>query len=243
MQDAGDQDQRADDPHGGGLRGRLERLLGGRPLSVYGVLIAGIGVLALLLAIVVITGRGDGAGDETPICLPIDRDKAFDAIDAGTVERMNVVREQDRPEVGPIAVTLDLNDGDCRRLPEGVASQRDLYEIIGVVTVFNESREGEQRIRVRWAEQSIPAELRATATPTPTVTPPPTYTPVPTPTPLPTNTPPPTATIVPPTPSPAPPTATATAAAPTETVAAPAAIPAASPTAAGTAATPTVAAP
>ena len=120
-------------------RRRLERLLGGRPLSVYGVLLAGIGVLVVLLAIVYVTGRSDGSGQEAPPCLGVDRAAAEQAITGGLIERIRVVSEQDQPERGPLAVTLDLTDGaTCWSLPQGVASQADLNQIIGVATVFNE---------------------------------------------------------------------------------------------------------
>lgn len=206
MQDAGD--RQGEDQAPDGARGRIERLLGrrllprrplaGQSLSVYGVLLAGVGVLAVLLAIIWATGRGDGTA-EGPDCLPVTSDEALTSIDDGTVERMRVLTEQGRPERGPLLVTLDLNNGNCRRLPEGISAQPELYRIIGYVTVFNQSRAGEQRINLDWSEDSdIPALLLATATPTPTVTPLPTDTPTPTETPVPaTETPVPTATFAP----------------------------------------------
>ena len=204
----GDAGERGDDDQGqgtGGVGGRIKRLLGGRPLSVYGVLLAGVGVLAILLAIVYVTGRGDGTGQETPSCLDVDRAAAEQAIAEGQVERVSIVTEQDRPERGPLAVELELTDGaTCWQLPQGIASQSDLNQVIGIVTVYNEVRAGEQRIRFRWVQApNIPPQLLATATPTPTVTP------LPTPTALPTETPPPpTETPVPPTETPPPPTET-----------------------------------
>jgi len=205
MQDADDQrhDRDADAPGSGGLQARVVRLLGGRPLSVYGVLLAGVGVLVLLLAIVVITARGDDPGDGTFECLDVTLQEAESAIAHGDVERITVVSPTDKPETGPIKVSMRLNDGYCRQLPQGAVSQPDLYYIIGVVDYYNQSREGEQRISLRYERQpNIPKELLATATPTatalPTVTPAPTMTPAPTPVP-PTRTPrPPTATPSPP---------------------------------------------
>jgi hypothetical protein len=211
MQDAGNRNEDAASQDE--RRGRLDRVLGGRPLSVFVILLAGIGVLAVLLAIVYLTGRGSGGGEPTLTCLPVALSEAQTDISQSMVERMNVVTEQNKPEKGPLAVTLHLNDGNCRELPKGVPAQPDLYAIIGFVTVFNESRAGEQRIRLDWEQQpNIPPALLATATPTPTVTPPPTATPPPTVTPLP-----PTATPVPPTPTPVPPTPTATPRPPTPT--------------------------
>jgi hypothetical protein len=214
MQDADDQRHQGDpDPTGnGGLQARVVRLLGGRPLSVYGVLLAGVGVLVLLLAIVVITARGDNAGEGAFECLDVTLQEAEAAITHGDVERITVVSPTDKPETGPIKVSMRLNDGYCRQLPQGAVGQPDLYYIIGVVDYYNQSREGEQRISLRYERQpNIPKELLATATPTATALP--TATPAPTATlaPTPTRTPrPPTPTAVPPTPTP-----TATAPAPT----------------------------
>jgi hypothetical protein len=205
-----------------GGRGARFGLPEGRPLSVYLVLAAGLGVLILLLALVVITSRNDD-GPLPPICLPVTLAEAEDAVNAGGVERMHVLTESGNPEVGPLAVTLDLADAAegnrCRELPKGVAEQDDFFRLIGVVTVYNQTRAGEQRIALVWEEQGdIPRELLATPTntPAPTATPSPaptaTATPPPTATPTPTATPAPTATATPrpasPTPSPSPPPAT-----------------------------------
>lgn len=195
------------------------RLVGEQSLSVYGVLLAGVGVLAVLLGIIWATGRGDGPADK-PDCLTTTPDEALANINDGAVASMRVLTEQGRPERGPLLVTLDLNNGNCRRLPEGIAAQPELYQIIGYVTVFNQSRAGEQRINLDWNEESDPPALSlATATPTPTVTPQPTDTPTPTETPVPPTAPPPTATVAPtatpaPTATRPPPTATATPAPP-----------------------------
>jgi hypothetical protein len=206
------------------------RFLGGRPLSMYGVAFAGVAVLVALLAVVIIQGRGD---EPPPItCLPLSLDEGETLVNDGQVQRINVLTESGKPETGPIAVTLDLNNGSCRELPKGVAQQRDLYVAIGLVTVRNQTQPSDNRVRIVWEEQAnIPPPLLATNTPTPlptltpTSTPIPTSTPVPTATPLPTSTPipptatpPPTPTPVPPTPTPIPPTATP---APTATTAPP----------------------
>lgn len=194
-----DLDDREDGP-----RSQIERLLGGRPLSVYGVLAAGVGVLVLLLAIVIITASGDDAGDEQPQCLNVVADDAQSAIEAGQVERITVVSDQDRPEAGPIAVSLNLTDGNCRQLPQGAVLQPELYRILGVAAYYNQSREGEERIRISSERQAnVPAELLATATATPTETAIPTETAVPTAPPAPSATmapPPTTATSAPTTP-------------------------------------------
>ncbi|MDP9365675.1 MAG: hypothetical protein M3Q10_15880, partial [Chloroflexota bacterium] len=214
MQDAGDRREDDRDREPGEEGSRLDRLFGrrilprrllaGQPLSVYGVLLAGVGVLVVLLAIIWATARGDGTGEQ-PLCLPTTAEEARRSINDGLVARMRVLTEEGRPERGPLLVTLDLNNDSCHQLPAGVAAQGDLYQIIGFVTVFNESRAGEQRISLDWnRETDITPLLLATPTPTPTVTPVPTDTPTPTETPVPpTATPLPTATV-PPTSTPAP---------------------------------------
>ena len=174
------------------------RLLGGRPLSMYGVLIAGIGVLAALFGILIVTTRGD---EPPPItCLPVTLEEGEALVRGGEVDRISVLTERGKPQTGPLAVTLDLNNGSCRELPKGVAAQRDLYVTVGVVTVHNQTQSADNRVRIVWEEQAnIPLPLLATNTPTP----------LPTETPLPTATPqPPTATPVPPTLTPEPPTPT-----------------------------------
>jgi hypothetical protein len=196
------------------------RFLAGRPLSFYGTLIVGIGVLAALAAVIIVTGRGDEKPPTT--CLPVNLEEGEALVRSGKVERMSVLTESGKPETGPLAVTLNLGTGSCRELPKGVGAQRDLYQAVGFVTVHNQSQPADNRVRIVWEEQAdIPLMLLSTNTPIPLPTSTPTETPVPqptasptpvpaTPTPMPpTSTPvPPTATSVPPTVTPIPPTAT-----------------------------------
>ena len=216
------------------------RGFGGRPLSVYLVLAAGLAVLVVLLALVVLTGRDD-AGPQPPICLPLTPEEAERGVNGGLVAQVNVLTEEGRPETGPLAVTFDLADGNCRELPKGVRAQPDFYRLIGLVTVYNQTRAGEQRIVLSWRQQGdIPADLlgtpppaTATATAEATATGTPATAASPTPMAAPTSTPVPTAAaaaspVLPPaTPRPAP-TATATATAsavPTRRPGSPAATP------------------
>ena len=213
MVQRGDYDEhgitRADDEPGGV---DLRRFVGRRPLSMYVVPLAGVGVLGLLLAIFIISARGD---EPPPItCLPVSLSEGEAFVRGGQVDRISVLTERGKPETGPVAVTLNLENGSCRELPKGVAQQRDLYEAIGVITVHNQSQSADNRVRILWEEQAdIPSLLLATNTPIPPPTATPTATPIPpTPTPVPptaTPEPPtPTPTPVPPTPTPEPPTAT-----------------------------------
>jgi hypothetical protein len=198
---------RADDNGGVDLR----RFVAGRPLSMYVVPLAGVGVLGLLLAIFIISARGD---EPPPItCLPVNLAEGEAFVRAGQVDRISVLTERGKPETGPLAVTLNLENGSCRELPKGVAQQRDLYEAIGVITVHNQSQSADNRVRILWEEQAdIPSPLLATNTPIPPPTATPTATPMPTETPIP-----PTETPVPPTATPEPPTPTPTPVPPTPT--------------------------
>ncbi len=230
---------------GGSLPRRLRRLLAGRPLSVYGILLAGAAVLALLLVVVVLTSRPDRS-PRPQGCLDVDLADAERSIRDGRVSRIDVLTDRNDVAIGPVLVTLDPVAGDdsCRQLPQGVAAQPDLYRLIGYAATYNQTRPGEARIEMTWRTGVIPPRLLATATPTPTVTP----------VPLPTEPPPvvvpppiqePTAPIIPPpTPSPAA-TATATATAlPSPTAALPVASPTqATPLASPVAATPALASP
>ena len=198
---------------------RLQRLLGDRPISVFGVLLAGGAVLLVLLIVIVVTSLNADEPDRAT-CLGIEFADAERAIRDRQIRQMNVVTQEDDPERGPLAVTVDFADQTCRRLPEGVSAQAELYRIIGMATVYNQTFPGEQSIALQWETQAnIPAELLATATSTPSPTPlvPDTATPAPTISPMPTlpATPPATATLAPttvptitPSPTAAPPTAT-----------------------------------
>ena len=204
-----------DEPFGG----RLNRTIAGRPLIVYLVLIAGGATLLLLLAIVWISATQNG-GDRPQFCSPITALEAQQAILDGQVERMIVLVDEESPLTGLTGMRLELLDETCREPLQGADVRDDLYQIIGAAEFFNTF--GEQRVRISYQRQDIPAELLSTSTPTPTATLPPTETPTPTETPLvtPTDTPTETpsatetATPVPATPVPADtetPTATATA--------------------------------
>lgn len=175
---------------------RWRRLLARRPLSVYGVLLAGIAVLALLLVVVILTSRPEGVAQRPP-CLDVDREEASRLINEGAVEQIHIVTDRDNVETGVVVVELDLvsdeAEPECRQLPQGIASQPDLERLVGQVWIYNETRAGEQRIAIDLRGRTIPPQLLATATPIPTPTP----VPAPTATAEPTVTPEPTATATP----------------------------------------------
>jgi hypothetical protein len=156
-----------------------------RPTLVYAALAAGAAVLVILLLIVWLSSRDDDGGDQ-PLCLDIAVNDASEEILSGGVERIDVLVDGDQPLDGLTAIQLRMENGECRRLPEGADSRDQLYQILGVTSLYNE--EGENRVDVNWMRQDVPAALLATSTPIPSETPVPTETSVPTETPAPTQT-------------------------------------------------------
>jgi hypothetical protein len=139
-----------------------------RPTLVYGALAAGAAVLVLLLFIVWFSSRDDG-GDEPQLCLDITADGATDAILAGEVERIDVLIDSNQPLQGLTAIQLRMETGECRRLPEGADQRPGLYQLLGVVSLYNE--ESDQRVDVNYLRQEVPSHLLNTSTPTPSITP------------------------------------------------------------------------
>jgi hypothetical protein len=167
------------------LRNRLNQTLGGRPIIVYLVLLAGVATLLLLLAIVWISASGPGS-DNRPFCTPIGSSDAQNAILAGEVEQINILVGQQDPLQSLTGMRLELVDGSCRQPAQGADARNDLYFILGVADFYNTF--GEQRVKISYQRQDIPSELLATSTPTPTATVPPTETPTTGPTVQPTET-------------------------------------------------------
>lgn len=145
------------------MRDYLDRRIGGRPLMVYLVLFAGAAILFLLLAIVWISATGGGEGEQ-PICLDIAKDDAISQVYAGSVKRVNVLIDDANPTLGPFALQLDMSDGSCRKLPEGIDNQSGMLEVLGAVEFSNTI--GDQRVRTNYQRTQVPPELMQTATPT-----------------------------------------------------------------------------
>ncbi|MGI8475985.1 MAG: hypothetical protein ACR2OO_06415 [Thermomicrobiales bacterium] len=177
------------------IRARLGRTLGGRPPAVYLVILAGAATLILLLVIVWISATG-GGNDERPFCTAIASDSARDAILAGSVKRIDVLVDGDKPLESLTGINLEFANGTCRTTEQGADARSNLYMILGAVDLYNNY--ADQRVRIHYQSQTIQPELLSTSTPTPTPTPPATEAPA-TPIAIPT---------LPPTPEP---TATATA--------------------------------
>ncbi len=207
---------------------------------VYAALAAGALVLAILLLIVWLSSRGDG-GTELPLCLDITADAAADAVLAGSVDSVDVLIDQSQPLDGLTAVQLKIANGECRRMPEGADNRSELYQLLGVVALYNEA--GEQQVDVRYLRQEVPEPLLNTSTPEPTATIEPTATSTASPTAESTATSSPEPTMTPePEPSPTPAASAQTASAspvpPASPVASPHASPVASPAPVGPSASP-----
>lgn len=145
------------------MREYLDRRIGGRPLMVYLVLFAGAATLFLLLIIVWISATGGGEGEQ-PICLDIAKDEAISQVYAGSVKRVNVLIDEANPTLGPFALQLDMSDGSCRKLPQGVGNQSGMLEVLGAVEFSNTI--GDQRVRTNYQRKQVPPELMQTSTPT-----------------------------------------------------------------------------
>ncbi|CAN5763696.1 hypothetical protein BH23CHL5_BH23CHL5_04690 [soil metagenome] len=147
-----------------------------RPTLVYVALAAGAAVLLILLLIVWLSSR-NGQQIEPALCLDIEIDEVGDVIRRGEVEQIDVLVAAALPTEGLTAIQLQMEDDDCRRLPEGAASRDILYQTLGMVTLYNEN--GERPIQINYILRTVPVGLLHTSTPTPTETavPSPTVTP------------------------------------------------------------------
>lgn len=152
-------------------RARLERLLGGRPLTVYGVLAAGAGVLLVLLLIIWITAGGGGGDDDVPPCFTLDAATARDAVLNGEVERVDVTYARDQPSFGPALIRLDKSDGTCISLEQGAKGLDAAYQVIGAVAYYNQITE-QPRVRLNYDDVDVPAAVLILPTSTPTPVPP-----------------------------------------------------------------------
>ena len=179
------------------LRRRLaSRDAQGRPLSVYAVLAIGVATLLILLLVVYFSSADRDRADQ-PICTTIQPEQAELAVRDGSARRLTIVYD-DEVELptnrrwGPVLARLDYANGQCVNLPQGIANQGDVYAIVGVIDVYNETTEN-PRVEIVYErsgtlDEGLFAMPTPTAIPTTVPTPEPTAGPtiVPTPTPGPT---------------------------------------------------------
>lgn len=157
----------AEVPKDDGAFSAMQRRLDGKPVLIYGTLIAGAMVLLMLLMIVWLSNR-DG-GSPVNLCLDASVAEAQRTIIDGGVRRIDVLIDDETPMEGLTAIQLELEDGECRTLPEGADNRATLLQILGLVELYNQ--EGDGNIRVEYQRETIPPNLLVTSTPVRTETP------------------------------------------------------------------------
>lgn len=162
----------------GGSAGRARfssRRRPGRPAAVYGVLIAGVVTLVVLLVIIYFSATGPETPDQ-PICTSITAAEAEGAILNGEVEHVALAHDAEVQETasdrwGPVLARVDFADDSCANLPQGVEGQTDHYQILGVISYYNETTEQPQVSVSFEAAENLDEALFATPTPEPTEVP------------------------------------------------------------------------
>jgi hypothetical protein len=145
----------------------MQRRFEGKPVLIYGTLIAGAAVLLLLLMVVWLSTRESGS--KVNLCLDANLSEAQTAILDGGVRRVDVLIDAEDPMQGLTAIQLELEDGECRKLPEGADNRGQLLQVLGLIELYNQ--EGDGNIRVEYQREDVPANLLLTSTPIPTITP------------------------------------------------------------------------
>jgi hypothetical protein len=149
-------------------RDRLEQRIGGRPLILYLVIIAGVGALVLLLVIIIVSATKDGDNNQST-CLDISPHDAVAQIFAGNVEKATITIDNEQNELGPVAITIEFKDnGGCRTLPQGIDNRDGMLQILGAIEYANTING--QKVRTEYDREDVPVELLSTATPTPSPT-------------------------------------------------------------------------
>lgn len=180
----------------------MQRRLEGKPMLIYGTLIGG--ALALLFLLMVVWLSTRDSGSKVNLCLDTTVAEAQSAILDGGVRRADVLIDAEQPMQGLTAIQLQLENGECRKLPEGADNRGQLLQVLGLIELYNQ--EGDGNVRVEYQREAVPVNLLMTSTPIPTITAtteasPLAGTPIPvvvkSPTPQPTETATPTATLAP----------------------------------------------
>lgn len=190
-------------PADDGAFSSMQRRLEGKPMLIYGTLIGG--ALALLFLLMVVWLSTRDSGSKVNLCLDTTVAEAQSAILDGGVRRADVLIDAEQPMQGLTAIQLQLENGECRKLPEGADNRGQLLQVLGLIELYNQ--EGDGNVRVEYQREAVPVNLLMTSTPIPTLTTPteqasplagtPVPVPVKSPTPQPTETATPTATLVP----------------------------------------------
>ncbi|MCO5221792.1 MAG: hypothetical protein M9947_09465 [Thermomicrobiales bacterium] len=145
----------------------VQTRLDGKPVLIYGTLLAGAIVLLLLLMIVWLSNRDSSS--PVKLCLDTTLAETQQAILDGSVRRIDVLIDSEQPMEGLTAIQLQLEDGECRKLPEGADNRGILLQVLGLVELYNQ--EGDGNIRVEYQREIIPPNLLMTSTAVRTETP------------------------------------------------------------------------
>jgi hypothetical protein len=162
-----DGDAPTPEPADEGTLSSMQRRLEGKPVLIYGTLAAGALVLLLLLMIVWLSTRDSGS--PVNLCLDTNVAEAQAAILEGGVRRADVLIDAEQPMQGLTAIQLELEDGECRKLPEGADNRGQLLQVLGLIELYNQ--EGDGNVRVEYQREDVPANLLLTSTPIPSITP------------------------------------------------------------------------
>lgn len=152
----------------------------GRPLSVYVILFGGVAALVALLVVVYLSS--DRSIPDQPICSSVSVDQAQFAVREGRVRGITVayddtVEPPSAPTWGPVLVRVSYTDGQCAILPQGITQQDRIFQLIGVITIYNDTTEN-QKVEITYDHSTeLDPMLFATPTPLPTQEPEPTPTP------------------------------------------------------------------
>lgn len=152
----------------------------GRPKSVYVILAGGIAVLLVLLLVVYLSS--DRSIPDQPICSLVSLDTAQSAVLEGRIRGVTIAYDDtaEPPSAanwGPVLVRLSYTDGQCANLPQGITQQDRLYQLIGVIQVYNDITEN-QKVEIKYDRSTqLDETLFQTPSPIPTMTPGPSPTP------------------------------------------------------------------
>ncbi|HET9661200.1 MAG TPA: hypothetical protein VFP05_12770 [Thermomicrobiales bacterium] len=150
-----------------GTLSAVQRRLEGKPVLIYGTLVGGAVALLLLLMIVWLSTRDNGS--PVNLCLDTTVSQAQAAVLDGGVRRADVLIDAEQPMEGLTAIQLELQDGECRKLPEGADNRDILLQVLGLIELYNQ--EGDGNIRVEYQREDVPPNLLLTSTAIPTLSP------------------------------------------------------------------------
>ncbi len=146
----------------------MQQRLQGKPVLIYGTLGGGALVLFLLLMVVWLSTRDDSSN--VKLCLDTNVRDAEMAILDGAVRRVDVLIDDERPMQGPTAIQLQLEGGECRKLPEGADNRAELLQMLGLIELYNQ--QGDGNVRVEYQRETVPPNLLVTSTAVRTQAPP-----------------------------------------------------------------------